>query len=43
MWVEVAGDPERLRAWLGESELPVRVSGGDPAVLAVGIGDRILR
>ena len=42
-WVEVAGDPERLRAWLGESELPVRVSGGDPAVLAVGIGDRILR
>ena len=42
-WVEVAGDPLRLRAWLGETELPVRVSGGDPAVLAVGIGDRILR
>jgi hypothetical protein len=42
-WVEVAGDPLRLRAWLGETELPVRVSDGDPAVLAVGIGDRILR
>jgi hypothetical protein len=42
-WVEVAGDAERLRAWLGETELPVRVSDGDPAVLAVGIGDRILR
>ena len=42
-WVEVAGDAARLRAWLGERELPVRVSGGDPAVLAVGIGDRILR
>ena len=42
-WVEVAGDPERLRGWLGGHELPVRVSDGEPAVLAVGIGDRTLR
>ena len=42
-WVEVAGDGERLRAWLGGAELPVRVTGGNPALLAVGIGDRELR
>jgi len=42
-WVEVAGDPERLRGWLGGAELPVRVRDGDPALLAVGIGDRELR
>ena len=42
-WVEVAGDPDRLRAWLGGAELPVRVRDGEPALLAVGIGDRELR
>ena len=42
-WVEVAGDEQRLRDWLGDGDLPVRVSDGDPAVLAVGIGDRTLR
>ena len=42
-WVEVAGDAQRLREWLGGAELPVRVSGGEPAVLAVGIGDGELR
>ena len=42
-WVEVAGDAKRLRGWLGGHELPVRVSDGEPAVLAVGIGDRTLR
>ena len=42
-WVEVAGDAARLRAWLGGAELPVRVSDGEPALLAVGIGDRELR
>jgi hypothetical protein len=42
-WVEVAGDAQRLRGWLGGHELPVRVSDGEPAVLAVGIGDRTLR
>ena len=42
-WVEVSGDAERLRAWLGGADLPVRVSEGEPALRAVGIGDRELR
>jgi hypothetical protein len=42
-WVEVSGDAERLRGWLGGTELPVRISDGDPALLAVGIGRRELR
>jgi hypothetical protein len=42
-WVEVSGDAARLRAWLGGGELPVRVTEGEPAVLAVGIGERELR
>lgn len=42
-WVEVAGDPERLARWLDGAELPVRVTAGEPAVRAVGIGDRVLR
>jgi hypothetical protein len=42
-WVEVCGDAERLRAWLGGAELPVRVTDGEPALLAVGIGERELR
>jgi len=39
-WVEVAGDERRLRAWLGNGELPVRVTPGSPAVRAIGIGGR---
>ena len=42
-WVEVSGDAARLRAWLGDGELPVRVTEGEPALLAVGIGERELR
>ena len=44
-WIEVAGDEDRLRAWLGDDGgLPVRVVSGDPAVRAVGIGaDIVLR
>jgi hypothetical protein len=42
-WLEVSGDPERLAAWLGASELPVRVVHGPPALRAVGIGSRQLR
>jgi Glyoxalase-like domain len=38
-WVEVAGDAERLRAWLGSDELPVRIVDGEPPGLrAVGLG-----
>jgi len=42
-WIEVAGDEARLRDWLGGAELPVRVVPGDPAVRAIGIGDREFR
>jgi len=39
-WIEVAGDADRLRAWLGGGELPVRVVDGAPAIRAIGIGER---
>ena len=42
-WIGVAGDPERLREWLGGAGLPVRVQPGDPALLALGVGERELR
>lgn len=42
-WIEVAGDAARLRDWTGGAELPVRVFAGEPAVRAIGIGDREFR
>lgn len=45
-WVEVGGDTERLRWWLGGADLPLRVipsPPAPPALLGVGIGDRELR
>lgn len=36
-WVEVAGDGERLRGWLGEARLPIRVVDGDPGVRAFAV------
>jgi Glyoxalase-like domain len=39
-WIEVAGDAARLAAWVGDADLPVRVVPGEPALRAVGIGDR---
>ena len=36
-WIEVAGDVDTVRSWLGEPDLPVRIRPGEPAVLAVGI------
>ncbi len=36
-WIEVAGDPARLREWLGDESLPVRVVDGMPGVRAVGL------
>ena len=42
-WVEVAGDAARLRDWLHGAELPIRVVEGDPAVRAIGIGEREFR
>ena len=42
-WIEVAGDPGRLRDWLGGAALPVRVVHGPPGVRAVGVGAHELR
>lgn len=44
-WIEVVGDAERLASWLDGAELPVLITPGAPAVVAVavGIGDRELR
>jgi Glyoxalase-like domain len=46
-WIEVGGDAARLLDWLGSDELPVRVTPGPSAVLAVGIetaaGEIVLR
>ena len=39
-WVEVAGDVDRLREWLGGADLPVRFVDGAPALRAIGIGER---
>jgi hypothetical protein len=41
-WIELAGDAERLREWLGQGDLPVRFVAGPPGVRAVGIGDQRL-
>lgn len=37
-WVEVAGDQDRIRDWLGGAPVPVRVVDGLPGVRAVGVG-----
>lgn len=46
-WVEIGADAIRLNEWLDGSELPVRVVGGPPGVLAVAIaadsGDIVIR
>lgn len=36
-WVEVGGDAERLREWLGGEELAVRVTDGSPGVHRVAV------
>jgi hypothetical protein len=43
-WIEVAGERDRLEDWLGgAADLPVHVLAGTPAVLAVGVGDLVVR
>jgi hypothetical protein len=46
-WIEVGTDALRLKDWLDGEELPVRVVGGPPGVLGVGIatgsGEIVLR
>lgn len=36
-WVAVSGDERRLSEWLGDEDLPVRVTDGPPGLRAVGI------
>lgn len=47
-WVEVGGDEARLRDWLGDGEVPLRLVSPEPSVRAVGIrlgdgGEIVLR
>jgi Glyoxalase-like domain len=42
-WIEVAGDAARLKHWLADAALPVRVVSGPPGLRAFGIGDHELR
>jgi hypothetical protein len=47
-WVEVGGDEARLRDWLHDREVPIRVVSAEPSVRAVGIrlrggGEIVLR
>jgi Glyoxalase-like domain len=39
-WVEVGGDAERLRTWLGGDELPIRVTDDEPGIHRVAISTR---
>ncbi|MDQ6747202.1 MAG: VOC family protein [Candidatus Dormibacteraeota bacterium] len=45
-WVEIGGDPDKLRDWLGEEVAAVRLVGGKPGVKSVGVitadGDLVL-
>jgi hypothetical protein len=36
-WVEVSADEERLRDWLGDAEVPLRITEGDPAITRAAI------
>jgi hypothetical protein len=42
-WIEVAGDSDRLKAWVSGARLPVRLVDGVPAVCAGAVSGRILR
>jgi catechol 2,3-dioxygenase-like lactoylglutathione lyase family enzyme len=42
-WVEVAGNTEKTRHWLGGEDSLVRFVDGAPGLTAVGIGDREFR
>jgi hypothetical protein len=46
-WIEITGEEQRLRRWLGDHDLPLRITQGPPALSAVAItsaaGEVILR
>ena len=45
--IEVAGDPNRFRTWVGDARLPVRVTPGEEGITAVALrtptGELVLR
>jgi hypothetical protein len=46
-WIEISAGEDSLRAWLGDHDLPLRISEGPPSLSAVGIttgeGELVLR
>lgn len=36
-WVEVAGEGDRLRSWLGDTDLPIRVVDGPPGIVRAAV------
>jgi hypothetical protein len=46
-WIEVAAEEESLHSWLGDHDLPLRITGGRPSLSAVaistGAGELVLR
>jgi Glyoxalase-like domain len=46
-WIEVSAEEERLRDWLGDSDVPVRITEGDPAIhraaIDTGVAELVLR
>jgi hypothetical protein len=36
-WIELTGDPGRLRKWLGQIEAPIHFTQGPPGIHAIGI------
>ncbi len=36
--VELTGDPERIKAWIGDADLPVAAATGSPAITRVTLG-----
>jgi hypothetical protein len=36
-WVEVTGEEDDLREWLGDTDLPVRIAEGEPAIVGAAI------
>jgi hypothetical protein len=46
-WIEVSAEEERLRDWLGDADVPLRITEGDPAIhgaaIATGVAELVLR
>ena len=40
-FIEVGGDPDRMRAWIGNNDIPIRFTSGRPGLRSVGIAGPI--